>query len=157
MTLSQFAKKVNNTQKGIKTDGFQNREFWGLPKFEIWCISNFGTRLGGSLAPKRVSKPMVFQMASSGDFQNLQLWCTSNFGTRLGVSEKGLHEFTPQMFGPKLGLETSDSPKKWRRFRLATSMRGHRHVRATGEGFPKNLLSKFKDQLRLFFEITSHG
>ena len=29
---------------------------------QLWCTSNFGTRLGGSLAPKRVSKPMVFKM-----------------------------------------------------------------------------------------------
>ena len=74
-------------KKGIKTDGFQNRKFWGLLKSQFWCASNFGTRLGGSLAPKRVSKAMAFRMASSGDFQDSQFWCTSKFGTRLGVSD----------------------------------------------------------------------
>ena len=36
----------------------------------FWYTFGFGTRLGGSLAPTRVSKPMVFSTASSGNFQN---------------------------------------------------------------------------------------
>ena len=66
---------INNTQRGIKTDGFQNRKFGGLPNLEFWCSSNFGTRLGGSLAPEWVSKLIVLKMASSGDILK-----TRNFG-----------------------------------------------------------------------------
>ena len=39
-----------------------------------------------STTHKRVSKPMGFKIASSGDCQNSQFWCTSNFGTRFGGS-----------------------------------------------------------------------
>ena len=43
---------------------------------------------------KRLSKPMVFKMASCGDFQNSQFWCTINFGTRFcrvlqGAAQRG--------------------------------------------------------------------
>ena len=78
--------------------GYQSIWFpkWQVPATfktsKFWCTSNFGTHLVGSLAPRKVSnnsKPMVFKMASSGDFQNEQLWCTSNLGTRLGVSKGG--------------------------------------------------------------------
>ena len=51
-----YSNVFKNTRRGIKTDGFQNRKFEGLSKLAIWCTSNFGARLGDSLAPKRVSK-----------------------------------------------------------------------------------------------------
>ena len=75
MNLTEFALLgfFNNAQKGIKTDGSQNRKFLGQSELAIWCTSKFGTNLGGALAHKRVSKLMVFKIASSGDFQNSQL------------------------------------------------------------------------------------
>ena len=34
----------NNTQKGIKTDGVQNRKLWGLSKLANLVHQQFGTR-----------------------------------------------------------------------------------------------------------------
>ena len=58
--------KFNNTQNGIKTDGFQNRKFWGLSKLailvhqQLWCPFGwfFGTQ-------KRIK---------TGGFQNGKFW-----------------------------------------------------------------------------------
>ena len=54
-----------------KPTGFKITSSEDCQNSQFWCTSNFGTRLGGSLAPKWVSKPMVFKMASSGDFRRL--------------------------------------------------------------------------------------
>ena len=43
---------------------------------QFWCTSNFGGRSGGSLAPKRVSKPTVFKI--NGEFWGT--FKTRNFG-----------------------------------------------------------------------------
>ena len=53
----------------------KNASFGNCQNSQFWCTSSFGTGLGGSLAPKRVLKPMVFKMASSGDFQNSPFGC----------------------------------------------------------------------------------
>ena len=58
--------------------GFKIANSGDCQKSQFRCTSNFGTRLGGSVASKRVSKPMVFKMASSVDFPNSQIWCASN-------------------------------------------------------------------------------
>ena len=47
---------------------------------------------------KRVSRPMGFKIASSGDCQNSQLWCTSNFGTWLGGSLPPKRVSKPMVF-----------------------------------------------------------
>ena len=48
--------QLSNPQRGTKIYSFQNDKFWERWKLAIGCPSNFGTRLGGSLASKRVSK-----------------------------------------------------------------------------------------------------
>ena len=65
--------RTNNTQRGIKTDGFQNRKFWGLSKLAI-LVHQQGTRLGGSWHPK------VYHNRWFSKSQVL-IFKTSNFGT----------------------------------------------------------------------------
>ena len=60
---------LRNTQRGIEM-GFKISCSGDSRNMQFWGTSNFGTRLGGSLAAKRVSKPMACKMESSGDFQN---------------------------------------------------------------------------------------
>ena len=60
----------SKTQRGIKTDGYQNGKFF----FKLGSLVPvcFGTRLGVSLAaPKGVSKRMGIKMASFLSFENL--------------------------------------------------------------------------------------
>ena len=69
--------------------GFKIASSGDFQNSQLWCTSNFGTRLGGFLGTQKGIKTDGFQSSKfSGDFQNSQFWCTSNFGTRLGVSDK---------------------------------------------------------------------
>ena len=74
------------SEKGIKTDGFQNHKFWDCQNSQFWWTNNFGTRLGGSLARKRVSNRWFSKWQVPGTLKT-HAWCTSNSGTHLGVSE----------------------------------------------------------------------
>ena len=66
-------KKQGNREKKSRIGG-SGASSWNCQNSQVWCTSNFGIRLGGSLAPKRVSKPMVFK------WQVLETFKTCNFG-----------------------------------------------------------------------------
>ena len=51
-----------------------------------------------STTHKRISKPMGFKIASSGDCQNSQVGCASNFGARLGGSLAPKRVSKPMVF-----------------------------------------------------------
>ena len=59
--------------------GFKIASSGDCQNSQFWCTINFGTRLGGFLAPKSVSKPMVCKMASSGDLAKSGLKKTRPF------------------------------------------------------------------------------
>ena len=89
---------------------------WGCRNLQFWCINNFGTRLGGSSAPKSVSKPIVFKC--SGESQNSQFWCTSSSGTRLGG-------WMSSHIGSSIGCAFSDSSSEESSSFLDMQLVGH--------------------------------
>ena len=59
----------STTRKGVsKPMGFKIASSGDFQSWQFWCTSNFGTRLGGSLAPKKVSKTDGFQNGKFGGF-----------------------------------------------------------------------------------------
>ena len=72
---------THNTQRGIKTEGFQNRKFWELSNLAILGTSNFGTSLGGSLAPEGCQNGWFSRWQVLGIFKASKY--TSNFWSRL--------------------------------------------------------------------------
>ena len=67
--LEYFTKWVSTRHKGVSQPMAVKSQVLGTSKTRNFGAPAFGTRLGGSLAPKRVSKSMGFKMASSGIFK----------------------------------------------------------------------------------------
>ena len=71
--------RLLGTQKGTKTDGFQNRKFWGLSKLAALVHQQFWYPFGWSFGTQNGIKTDVFQIASSGDFHNFAILVHQQF------------------------------------------------------------------------------
>ena len=67
--LGRDARNLNSTQKGIKTDGFQNRKFWGLSKLALLVHQQIWYPFGWFFGTQKGIK--------TDGFQNRKFWALS--------------------------------------------------------------------------------